>query len=80
MNEGPSNSARTSDDSRTHAGVPPDAMTWDSTWEMMNRTLEAFATRIKNQVTEAVANPEKLSKNLRRSRTIKMVALTPGLR
>ena len=25
--------------------VGPDAMTWASTWEMMNRTLEAFATR-----------------------------------
>ena len=23
----------------------PDAMTWASTWEMVNRTLEAFATR-----------------------------------
>ena len=23
----------------------PDAMTWASIWEMMNRTLEAFATR-----------------------------------
>ena len=25
--------------------VQPDAMTWASTWELMNRTLEAFATR-----------------------------------
>ena len=32
-------------DSTTHNNVGPDAMTWTSTWEMMNRTLEAFATR-----------------------------------
>ena len=29
----------------TSNNVGPDAMTWASTWEMMNRTLEAFATR-----------------------------------
>ena len=32
-------------DSTTHNNVGPDVMTWASTWEMMNRTLEAFATR-----------------------------------
>ena len=32
-------------DSTTYKNVGPDAMTWASTWEMMNRTLEAFATR-----------------------------------
>ena len=32
-------------DSTTHNNVGPDAMTWASTWEMMNRTLEAFAPR-----------------------------------
>ena len=32
-------------DSTTHSNAGPDAMTWASTWEMMNRTLEAFATR-----------------------------------
>ena len=32
-------------DSTTHNNVGPDAMTWASTWEMMNMTLEAFATR-----------------------------------
>ena len=45
MKGGASNSKRTSEHSRFHAGVPPDAMTWASTWEVMNRTLEAFATR-----------------------------------
>ena len=32
-------------DSTTSNNVGPDAMTWASTWEMKNRTLEAFATR-----------------------------------
>ena len=32
-------------DSTTNINVGPDAMTWASTWEMMNRTLETFATR-----------------------------------
>ena len=32
-------------DSSTHANVAPDAMTWAITWEMMNKTLEAFTTR-----------------------------------
>ena len=31
--------------STTYNNSGPDAMTWASTWEMMNRTLEAFATR-----------------------------------
>ena len=42
---GATNSTWIPEDSRTHASVPTDAMTWASTWEMMNRTLEAFATR-----------------------------------
>ena len=32
-------------DSTYHNNVGPDVMTWASTWETMNRTLEAFATR-----------------------------------
>ena len=47
---------------------------------MMNTTLEAFATRTQTQVTEEVVNPEKPSRNRRNSKTIQMVALTPGLR
>ena len=35
----------TTGDSTTSNSVGPDAMTWASTWEMMNRSLEAFATR-----------------------------------
>ena len=48
MKGGASNSTRTPGDSSAHKGVPPDAMTWASFWEMMNRTLEAFATRNKD--------------------------------
>ena len=32
-------------DSTTSNNVGPDAITWASTWEMMNRTLEAIASR-----------------------------------
>ena len=32
-------------DSTASSNAGPDAMTWANTWEMMNRTLEAFATR-----------------------------------
>ena len=45
MKVGVSNTARTGEDSGSNTDVQPDAMTWASTWEMMNRTLEAFATR-----------------------------------
>ena len=44
MKGGASNSTRTPGDTSARTGVPPDAMTWASTWEKMNRTLEAFAT------------------------------------
>ena len=42
---GTSNSTIAPGDSSTHTRVTPNAMTWTSTWEMMNRTLEAFAKR-----------------------------------
>ena len=45
MKSGTSNSTNVPGDSSTNTNVAPDAMTWASTWEMMNRTLEAFATR-----------------------------------
>ena len=40
-----SNTTNAREDSSTITNLAPDAMTWASTWEMMNRTLEAFATR-----------------------------------
>ena len=40
-----SNTTNGPGDSTTSNKMGPDATTWASTWEMMNRTLEAFATR-----------------------------------
>ena len=45
MNSGTSNTTNGPGGSTTSNNVGPDAMTWASTWEMRNRTLEAFATR-----------------------------------
>ena len=45
MKSGTSNTTNCPGDSTTSNNVGPDAVTWASTWEMMNRTLEAFATR-----------------------------------
>ena len=43
MKGGTSNSTNAPGDSNKHTSVTHDAMTWASTWETMNRTLEAFA-------------------------------------
>ena len=43
MKSGTANTTSGPGDSTTNNNVGPDAMTWASTWEMMNRTLEAFA-------------------------------------
>ena len=45
MKSGIANTTSGPEDSTTHNNVGPDIMTWASTWEMMNMTLEAFATR-----------------------------------
>ena len=45
MKSGTSNTTNGPGDSTTSNHVGPDAITWASTCEMMNRTLEAFATR-----------------------------------
>ena len=45
IKNGTANTTSGPGDSTTQNNVGPDAMTWLSTWEMMNRTLEAFATR-----------------------------------
>ena len=42
---GVSNSTSILRESSAHMSVTPDVMTWASTWEIKNRTLEAFATR-----------------------------------
>ena len=48
MKRGTANTTGGPGDSTTRNNVGPDVMTWASTWEMMNRTLEAFATRNTN--------------------------------
>ena len=45
MKSGTANTTSGPGDSTTYNIAGPDAMTWASTWEMMNRTLEALATR-----------------------------------
>ena len=45
MKSGTSNTMGGPRDSTASSNAGPDAMTWASTWELMNRTLEAFATR-----------------------------------
>ena len=45
MKNGTANTTSGPGGSTTYNNVGPDAMTWASTWEMMNRTLEAFAAR-----------------------------------
>ena len=45
MKSGTANTTSGPGDSTTYNNAGPDAMTWASTWEIMNRTLEAFATR-----------------------------------
>ena len=44
MKSGTSNTTNGPGHFTTSNNVGPDAMTWASTWEMMNRTLKAFAT------------------------------------
>ena len=45
MISGTANTTSGPGDYTTHNNMGPEVMTWASTWEMMNRTLEAFATR-----------------------------------
>ena len=45
MKNGASNTMGGPGDSSANSNAGPDTMTWASTWEMMNRTLEAFASR-----------------------------------
>ena len=50
------------EDSSTNNNVAPDAMTWASTWEMMNKTLEAFATRNTDSSERGSSKPRKTFK------------------
>ena len=80
MKMGVSNSTRTKEVSGSRTGLKPDAMTWANTWELMNRTLEAFATRNTDSSDRGSGKSRKSFKNLRNSKKIQMVALIHGLR
>ena len=80
MKVGVSNSTRTTEDSGSHTGVQPDAIKWANTWEMMNRTLEAFATRNTDSSDRGSGKFRKTFKKLRNSRMNQVVALIHGLR
>ena len=72
MKSGTANTTSGPGDSTTHNNVGPDAMTWASTWEMMNRTLEASPRGTLTRATEEEENPEKLSKSQKNSKMIRM--------
>ena len=80
MKGGASNSTRTPEDSSTHTGVPPDAMTWASTWEMMNRTLEAFATRNTDSSDRGSGKSRKTFKKPKELNDDSDGCLAPGLK
>ena len=65
-------------DSTANSNAGPDAMTWASTWEMMNRTLEAFATRNTDSSDRRDGKSRKLSRSQRNSKTTPMDASTLG--
>ena len=78
MKSGTSNMTNGPGDLTTSNNVEPDAMTWTSTWKMMNRTLEAFATKTLTRVKEERANPVKPSRSQKNLRTTQMDASTHG--
>ena len=79
MKKGTANTTSGPGDSTTHSNVGPDAMMWASTWEMMNMTLEAFATRNTDSSDRGVgASPGKHSKSRKNSRMIRTDVLTLG--
>ena len=59
---GVSNVTRTTEDSGSHTDVQPDAMMGANTLEMMNRTLESFATRNTDSSDRGSGNSRKTFK------------------
>ena len=78
MKNGMSSTTTGPGDSTANSNAGPDAMTWANTWEMMNRTLEAFATRNTNSSDRRDGNQEKHSRSQKNSKTTQMDALTRG--
>ena len=62
MKSGTTNTTSGPGDFNTYNNLGPDAMTWASTWEMMNRTLEAFATRKTDSSDRGGGEPRKTFK------------------
>ena len=73
-----SNSTRTTEESASHTDVQPDAMTWANTWELMNRTLEAFAIRNTDSNDRGSGKSRKTFKKPKEFKTTQMDALTHG--
>ena len=65
MKSGTANTTSGPGDSTTHNNKGPDVMTWASTWEMMNRTLEAFATRKTDSIDRESNKSRKTFKKLK---------------
>ena len=78
IKNGTANTTSGPGDSTSQNKVGPDAMTWASTWELMNKTLEAFATRNTNSSDRGSNKSRKTFKNQKNSKTIQMDALTLG--
>ena len=78
MKSGTSNMTNGPGDSTTSNNVGPDAMTWASTWEMMNRTMDAFATRNTDWSERGGGKSRKTFKKPKDFNTTKMDASTHG--
>ena len=78
MITGTANTTSGPGDSTTHNNVGPDAMTWASTLEIKNMTLEAFATRNTDSSDRGGSKSRKTFKNRKNSRMIQTDALILG--
>ena len=78
MKSGTSNTTSGPGDSTTNNNVGPDAMTWAITWEMMNRALEAFATRNTDSSERGGVSPGKPPRSQKNLKMTQMGASTHG--
>ena len=78
MKSGTANTTAGPGDYTTYNNVGPDVMTWASTWEMTNRTLEAFATRNTDSSDRGGDQSGKTFKKPKNSKMIHIDALILG--
>ena len=71
---GVSSSAGIPRDSGAHTSVTSDVMVWANTWEMISRTLEAFATRNTESSNSKEGKSKKPSRSRRNSKMTRTVA------